>query len=462
MNFCVLVKISKRMVSFWYQSDGSQYAPLVIKEANEVPLYFYVNGNDFIFGNSARDRFYSNDPNAYGNYFEIVKDPSKHFTIYGNKKPVKQLFYYGIEQYLSHFINTVLYKSESIESYRQHFPLRFIFETDLEEKEKSLIFNLFTEAGYDNVESIDYNNSMFDVLIQNGIFNKSKSILLLNGIDNNLYLELYKNLPSEPIGFSKIEGQGADPRVKILADMIIEYVSAQNPYLKINKELEVANILPFTASLLENIAPIIKGDVEFIDGNKYWFRVNARTLEDRLLFTSNDALIYSAIDDLLKSNGLNVDNTIILLGCEEINTPYFLNRLLKKYPNVKGVESSCFNETMKLIFSKIIDAGYLASKNIPATPPIIQKQNIKEVELPELKKPIIPTIPKGEENKNNVKLPPILPPSKNTNSSNDTKINNPIIPKLPEVKKDNTTKNNPVLPPPLPPKKKTNSEFQLN
>jgi hypothetical protein len=54
MNFCVLVKISKRMVSFWYQSDGSPYAPLVIKESNEVPLYFYVNGNDFIFGNSAK------------------------------------------------------------------------------------------------------------------------------------------------------------------------------------------------------------------------------------------------------------------------------------------------------------------------------------------------------------------------------------------------------------------------
>lgn len=68
----------------------------------------------------------SNNPNAFGNYFEIVKDPSKHFNIYGNKKPVKQLLYYGIEQYLSYFINTVLYKSDSIESYRQQFPLFFV------------------------------------------------------------------------------------------------------------------------------------------------------------------------------------------------------------------------------------------------------------------------------------------------------------------------------------------------
>ena len=94
MNFCVLVKISKHKVTFWYQSEKSPYAPLIIKESNEIPLYFYVNCNDFIFGdNVARDKYNSSDPNAYGNYFEIIKDPSKHFTISGNKKPVKQLLY---------------------------------------------------------------------------------------------------------------------------------------------------------------------------------------------------------------------------------------------------------------------------------------------------------------------------------------------------------------------------------
>jgi hypothetical protein len=449
------------MVSFWYQSDSSPYAPLVIKDSNEVPLYFYVNGNDFIFGNSAKDRFYSNDPNAFGNYFEIVKDPGKHFTIYGNKKPVKQLFYYGIEQYLSHFINQVLYKSDSIESYRQHFPLRFLFETDIEEKEKSLIINLFTEAGYYNVESIDYNMMLFEVLNQQNILFNNKSVLLLKGIDNVLFLELYKNIAKEPIGISKLEGQGADPRVKILAEMIIEYVSTQNPYLNINYQLETANILTFAASLLENITPIIKGEVEFNDGNKYWFRLNARILEERLLYASNESLIYTTIDDLLKLNGLNVEQTILLLGSEEINTSYFLNRLLKKYPNVSGIKGSCFNDAMKLIFSKIIEAGYLALKTIPSAPPIIPKQKIIEPILPEIKKPIIPTIIKTDEKKNNIKLPPILPPSNNNNISNDTKNNIPIIPKLPEPKKDNTNKNHSVIPPPLPQKKKTNFQLQL-
>lgn len=211
----------------------------MIRESNEVPLFFYVNGHDFIFGKVARDRFYANDPNAYGNYFEIIKDPSLHFSIYGNKKPVKQLFYYGVEQCLSYFINAVLYKGDSIESYRQHFPLRFMFEVDVEDKEKSLIKNLFTEAGYDNVENVEENESLFSILLENGVVSETKSALLLKAVDDNLYVELYKKVPGEVTSFLTLDGQGADPRVKILADMIIDYISAQHPYLAINKSLEV-------------------------------------------------------------------------------------------------------------------------------------------------------------------------------------------------------------------------------
>jgi len=400
MKFCVLVKISKRMVSLWYQSDKGAYAPLMIKESNEVPLFFYVNGNDFIFGKAAKDRFYANDPNAFGNYFEIVKDPGLHFSIYGNKKPVKQLFYYGIEQCLSYFINAVLYKGDSIESYRQHFPLRFVFEVDIEDKEKSLIRNLFTEAGYDNVENIDYDSPLLDVLLQNGIVSNSKSVLLLKGVDDNLYVELYKKVPGELTSLVKLVGQGADLRVKILSEMIVDYISAQNPYLAINKGPEVTYILPFTAILLDNVTPIMQGEAELMDGKKYWFRVNARNLEERLLFASNDDVIYNAIDDLLKSSGLGYDNVIILLGSEELNTAYFLNKLHKKYPVVKGIHASYLNDAMKLVFAKIIEAGYQPAKKPP-----------------ELK--AIPSLPKKPETDRNTiggtpGLPPVVPVKQDT------------------------------------------------
>ena len=425
MGFCVLAKISKRTVTFWYQSDSNPYAPLKMRESNEIPLYFYVNGNDFIFGAAARERFYKNDPYAYGNYFEIVKDPSKHFIIYGNQKPVKQLFYYGIEQYLSHFLNTVLYKSDSIESYRQQFPLRFLFDDDIEDNEKSLIENLFQEAGYFNLDRVGYNYTLFNILAQKQILSNNKAILFMNGIDDVLYLNLYKNNKAEPLGSAKLLGQGADPRVKILADMIVEYIILQNSYLSINKENEIAFLLPFCAGLLQNINPIINGEAELSDGNRYWFNVRERNLNDRLQYYANDGMIFAAIDDLLKVNNLSVDDVMILLGSEEINTLYFTEKLLKKYHHVVALQPLDVKDTMQAVFQEIASTNYSVKIKAPAAAPVMTR-------------PPLPT----------PKSPPPLPPKKE--SSAPKPVN---IPRLPELKVPQSTKNNSVKPPPLPPKK---------
>jgi hypothetical protein len=410
-NFCVLVKIARRMVSFWYQTEGKDYTALVIKDANEIPLFFYVNGNDFLFGETARDRFFSNDPNAFGNYFEIVKDPSLHFTISGNKKPVKQLFYYGIEKYLSHFINTVLYKSDSIETYRNQFPLRFIFEPDIEGKEKALVESLFTDAGYINVQRLEYNESLFEVLQQKGVITGKDSVIKLTGIDNNLYVQVYENLSAGLTIYIKIEGHGSDPRVSILAHMILEYIILQNSFLTINKDAEIAFILPYASGLLQHISPVIKGEATLSDGRAYWFRVNERNLNERLLFLSGDSVIFGAIDDLVRTYGLDVRSTTILLEGEEINTEYFSNRLLKKYPNVKGIGIADDLDAMKMIFSRIAGSGYTAGPVVPNPPPVFPVRdgstNHQEIVTPELP-PVIP----GEPVKPAATVPPALPPKK--------------------------------------------------
>jgi hypothetical protein len=456
MDFCVIVKISKHKVSFWYQSESNAYAPLTIKDSNEIPLYFYVNCNNFIFGNAAKDRFFSNDPKSFGNYFEIIKDPSKHFTIYGNKKPVKHLLYYAVEQYLSYFINTVLYKSDSIESFRQQFPLRFIFQSDIEDKEKSLIENMFLEAGYDNVERIEYNESLFEILINKDILNTNKSILLLEGIDNDLYLKLYKTYSDLITCSSKLEGQGADPRVRILSEMIIEYVSVQNPYLFVDIDVEVSSLIGFAANLLENITPIIKGEAVLVDGKSYWFRVTERSLNERLLYYSNDNIIYTAIDELLRSNNLSSENTIILLGSEEINTSYFLNKLLKKYPNVKGIELSYNNEVLKQIFKNIRDVGYRLtnSKALGTGLSNVSSTNVANTSLKliaqertttEVNRSSMPPPPLTKENRPNIPPPlpivsrPGIPPP-------PPKVSGPGIPPPPPPKVSR-----PGIPPPPPP-----------
>lgn len=418
MSYCVLIRVSKRVVSFWYKTEGSPFAALTIRDTNMIPLYFYVYGNDFLFGNLAKEKFYKNDPNAFGNYFEIIKDPSSHFNIYGNKKPVKQLLYHGVEQILSHFINTVLYKSDSIESYR-HFPLRFMFDADIEDKEKVLVEALFTEAGYYNVQRIDYTQALLSVLMEAGIIGKDSAILLLTSIDNKLFLHLYKNGFSDYPARVELDGQGSDARVKILAEMILEYVVNLNPFLSIDNKKELASLLPFCKTLLDNEVPIITGEAELSDGQKHWFRITSRNLNERLKFYSNDVITYTAIDDLLKANSLNIDAVTILLGSDELNTSYFLDKLRKKYPKVKALDQVHLVDTMKYIFSKIDLSGRNVPLNVPAPSPIVKKPS----------------------------LPP--PPPKKAPISNSTVAR----PKLPEPKQTDKSTTKYIKLPPLPPKK---------
>ena len=82
MNYSVLVKISRNEISFWQQNDTSSYEPLTKKEGYAIPLFFYINGSDFIMGNIARDRSNANDPNAYSNYFSLITE-TNYFKNYG-------------------------------------------------------------------------------------------------------------------------------------------------------------------------------------------------------------------------------------------------------------------------------------------------------------------------------------------------------------------------------------------
>lgn len=396
MQFCVVAKISKRSVSLWYQAEEKAYAQLPVKGTAEIPLYFYVNGSDFLFGNAARDRFFLNDPKAFGNFFEIIKDPAAHFSIYENKKPVKQLLYYGLEQCLSYFINTVLYKNDSIESYRPGFPLRFIFSADIEDKEKVLVESLFTDAGYNNVASLDYNSFLFRVLSEKRTIAARQPVLILTGVDGILYLQLYKAVPGELTGFSKLSGHGADPRAKILARMIVEYIQADKSYLFLDVEKEIAVVLPFVTTLLGNMPAVMSGEVTLSDGSSHYYNVRKRRIAEQLLYESNDRAIYMAIGDLLEQSNIPAAAITILLGSEEINTDFFTDRLLKIYPNVKGIDTYDFNEAMRMVFFETSSAGYVSQKksshtgSTPAGPPPVPAGPRKVADPPPTPKTFTP------------------------------------------------------------------------
>ncbi len=365
MNYCVLVHISKSTISFWYQQEGTPFEPLSQSEGNVLPLYFYANENDFILGTNARERFLNGDQvHAFGNYFDIITNPSSFFNVYGNKKHVKFLLYYAVEQYLSHFINSVLYKNESIEGYRNNFPLRFVFSEDIAPKEKLLVESIFKESGYDNISSISYSKYLFEHLFTNGVVKKGAPIVLLTGIDGNLYIELFNNSIEKSEGHLVLEDEGADPRIKIMAKMIYDDAMGTTR-MNLNEKSEIAHLIPYALDFLAQDSAIPKGDVTLSDGTTCWVKLKRKDLDDRLLYYEGDTKIYKSIEKLVSVNNVPLPLAQIVLHGDSINTSFFLERLLKKFSHVAGVPQNTQYEVIKLLFQHISKTGYVVQNLAP-------------------------------------------------------------------------------------------------
>jgi len=406
MQYGIVIRISKRAVTAWYRTEGKRHAPLLLKGIHDVPLYFYVRDNQFDFGTAARERFFQHDPDAYGNYFELIKDPSRHFTLQNSSKRIKQLLYYGIEQLLAYFLSSVLYKSDSIESYRANLPLTFLFEPDLDIPEQTLIAEMFTEAGYGNVAIRQYNQALTEHFQLAG---DPGAILLLTGLNDTLYLEVYLKGADTATKMLAMPGQGADPRIRILSEMIVDYILEQNSYLQLDLSREISALLPFSSSLLAGEQMIKSGETELSNGNRYWFRVPLKSVEERLQYHTGDLMVSTAITELLLQAALAPEQVRVILANEQIQTPYFSERLLKGYPHVMRISPQDREVTMQRIFDQIHQVREIkkpiAPPKLPPVPPVPVKPP-----LPVHKKPAItapPPLPKTINTPKSIPPPPL-------------------------------------------------------
>ena len=337
--------------------DGGDFAPLSIKDGNEIPLAFYVSGNDFKVGQFAKERVNVNDPFAYSNYFEIVQDPSKRFLLHDDSKPVKQLLYYGIENYLSHFIKTILFKNESIEAFRTSFCLRFWFEDDISKPERLLVENLFREAGYENIEEIDFGYHINKIASE--LTQSNNSRLFLSAITNDLYIKLYTYPGYGFQGLVKLDELGSDPRAKILAKLILEDIKEASPHIYFEEDNEVAHIVSHCASLLNNLTPIMRSEIELSSGTRTEYKIRLSDLEDRMMYSRGiEDKVMPRLESIMNENGQSSSNIDIILFGNDINTDYFKEKLNKKFPYVVGISSTAQLKILKSIFASIVTSGY--------------------------------------------------------------------------------------------------------
>jgi len=445
MKFGVLVRITRKSIGFWYQMDGSHAVALDSGEAShEVPLCFYVTRTELTMGSLGREHAQRNDPNAFVDYFDLVgREATKLFHLHGEERSVKQLLVLGIEQQLMRILRSELYSDEPIEAVRPDLCLRLWFGPDVLEKERMLVEKLLTEAGYSNLARTNADAAWVESLRVAGVHSATGPLLQVQGLHGDLHLRFYRLPETAVLAVKLLEDMGTDPRVRILAELLVEDICEGNRGISLDRRSEVEQLLPLAADLLDAGKPLLRGDALLSSGKAYYYNIRLRDVEERMAMRSDFQKVVVAIDDLLRSQGADT-NTILLLDGERTDTPFFKERLQYKFPNVKGCGARVPDEQLKVMFGRMAANGYAAEL------PVALSSNQSNVVRPKTQ-PVVPPPSPGK--KPALPAPPQSGRSSVIPSTPPPPPGSPPAPVLPPVKPPSSPPLQPAraaVPPPPP------------
>lgn len=440
MKYCVIVCVNRNQVTFYYQQQGCKVMPLEYNGVQTHPLYFYSDNYNFSFGTYAKQQFLNGNPHSFGNYFDEITHPTKSFDFYSNEKQIKYLLYHAVESALNYFLNTVLYETKQIESYRGNFPLRFVFESDVQDKEKIVITQLFSEAGFQNLESFSLNRFLLEEIIaENTGLDFKNTFVKLQSLNGVLYVQYFEK-EFETAKYVKVfPGLGNDPRLRITAELLY-YKSLASSRVVLQEEEEIFNLINVAKEFLENPSSLPSGTITLSDGSRSFVRLKKSEIDQKLFYMGFENKLYKAIDGFLDEFEIQQnDNLKMVLVGAEVSTPYFIDKLSNKYVSVMPVRSITVSNALEKIALAIEQSNYRFQVLVPEIPKLKQLRSISPNKLPKL-----PTLNILE----NTAVKKIMKTTKSVLKESKK----PSLPPLPDTVKQN--KINSIPPPPIPGLKK--------
>ena len=419
MKYCVIIELTKNTIKFRYQIDNGQVEFLALKESEqEIPLAFYLNGDELLMGKYAVERASCGDPFAYTDYFELIKDPQKNFKYANEQRPIKQLLYLGVERYLSFFLREkLLAQDSSIDSNRPTFPLRLCFGQDVSSNERRFVLDQFILAGYGNVAEVEIEPSLFEIVSP-----KPKDKLMLAGVNGNLVMSYYSMSTRRFEQTKTLTGMGVDPRYRKCAEKIRGYIIDMDPFLSETLDSNLDVLMAEAKKILGSKSTLMTGSV-FLSGREYDYEISRLELNNIISKAGINQNLLSEVDYFLGTLGKSQsDVEVILVG--DANSDYFMAQLNEKFPVVLGVSEAQYFQVWNRVFS-----------TVDLNPPAIEEYNQRESVSPSL--PPVRQAPKAPQAPSTQVAPSVPPtPTKKT-------VAPPPVPHVPSA---------PPLPP-TPPKK---------
>lgn len=374
MNFCILIEISKKKISFLYnRSDGeSKFAPF-IGEGSALPLAIYCCGNDIQIGQFAIDEAMHQRPYAYTDVFQTMKTVGM-YKYKGNEYHYNTLLKNAIEKYLTHFFDSVLIGQYGrLEQNIASMPLCFVFNSDIDENERLFVKDCFVKGGYSNLATIDYDQ----IVVEASTFSTNHAVCVTSD-GKDLFMSLYKTKTHKYLGSSVMRNRGRDPRVETAVSKLWESLGYENYYL--NQDTEIPILTKIAEDFLSSGELELQQNVLFSDGYARECFLSMRELNDYRY--NDDGKIVSDLKNLLQKQNISpLDCTIVLKG-KAANNGYFKHIFNGEFNSLLNVDDSFRTKVLTQLLKDIKGADYNFATGVPQQPKVqpIEQQSPKTSE----------------------------------------------------------------------------------
>ena len=380
MNFCVLIELSKKKISFLYnRSDGENKLTPFDDECQALPLAIFCQGNDIQIGQYAINEALNKSPYAFTDIFNVMKTVGT-YKYRGEEFHYNTLLFNAIQKYLSYFFDSVLIGQQGrLEQNVSNMPLCFMFNSDVNENERLFVRDCFEKGGYGNVANTDY-----DQLVIEASDYSTPNVICVTSDGSDLYVGIYKTVNAQHVTSLIIKDHGKDPRVDATVEKLWESIGYDSYYLDAEKERKV--LLQVAENFLSSSDVEFQEKVMFTDGVSRECFVSKNQLDYIIL--RSDGKIISDIKNALVRHGIETKDCAVVLKGKAANNSYF-DKVFKEEFSVKHVNDSFHSKVLKQLLADIKESNYrFTSENISGNP-IVQAPQVTKTEIsPTLKRTV--------------------------------------------------------------------------
>lgn len=357
----VVITLSHRTIAFEYNQNGADGLLLPFPEtSNPQALAFYCEADRVVVGNEGRAAVEAGMTGAFSDYFKLITE-GRTFKYCGTDQPHRDLLRYALEDRFRIFFRSILISKGTLDDNRATMPLLFVLENDIQPNERSVVEDLFRNAGYGCMAF-----TPVDDYVQRLAAGRRPGQRVLSAWSDGTDLILSLMFPDGSRKMLSLPGLGTDPRIRHVVEKLYDDLKSE---LWTTLEEEKEYLTRVGREFIMSKAPELDGTVILSDGmehgvylSKIWLNSIPMPESDRL---------QRALASFLEQNGCT-DRTpvVLLLRGALTGNDYFKQQLSNGFGEVVEIDDALQAQLNKLMVAQPITPVEISTTPPPPPPPL--------------------------------------------------------------------------------------------